>query len=132
MAEIGAGAHGAAEARLVSLVTRSRLPPAEYNAAVQTAAGTRYVDALWRALAKGVEVDGRAFHLDAASWAADLARQNAIQSAGIVLLRVPARRLWTEPDAVLAEITAFLAASIHDREGECHPSTALSPHDHGS
>ena len=41
-------------------------------------------------------------------WQADLLRQNAIQSTGIVLLRIAARRLWTEPDAVISEIRAFL------------------------
>ena len=38
------------------------------------------------------------------------ARQNAIQTAGIGRLRIAARRLWTEPEAVLAEIAAFLGA----------------------
>jgi very-short-patch-repair endonuclease len=50
----------------------------------------------------------RSFHLDAAAWQADLVRQNAIQSTGVVLLRIPARRLWTEPTAVISEICAFL------------------------
>ena len=80
----------------------------ELNAPVETALGTRYVDALWRHLGKGVEIDGRVFHIGSASWEADLARQNAIQATGIVLLRITARRLWTEPDAVIAEIRAFL------------------------
>jgi very-short-patch-repair endonuclease len=84
----------------------------EFNAAVSTALGTRYVDALWRELGKGVEVDGQAFHLDASAWRADLTRQNAVQTAGIVLLRIAARRLWTEPDAVLAEIAAFLGIDL--------------------
>jgi len=84
------------------------MPLPEMNAPVATRLGRRYVDALWRSLGKGVEVDGQAFHLDAAAWQADLVRQNAIQSEGIVLLRVAARRLWTEPDAVIEEIRAFL------------------------
>jgi len=108
LSEIALGAHSASEGRLVRLLERSHLPRPEYNAAVSTAQGTRYVDALWRALGKGVEVDGRRFHLDPASWAADLARQNAIQTAGIMLLRIPAWRLWREPELVLAEISAFL------------------------
>jgi hypothetical protein len=32
----------------------------------------------------------------------------AIRTEGITLLRIPAIRLWTEPDAVIAEIAAFL------------------------
>ena len=53
-------------------------------------------------------MDGQAWHLSPAAWRADLVRQNAIQSAGVVLLRIAARRLWTEPDAVVSEIAAFL------------------------
>jgi hypothetical protein len=30
--------------------------------------------------------------------------------AGVVLLRIPAYRLWREPAAVIAEIAAFLAS----------------------
>ena len=108
MADLAAGSRSAAEAQLLRLVRRAGMPLPELNAPVTTSIGTRYVDALWRALGKGVEVDGQAFHLDAAAWQADLVRQNAIQSEGIVLLRIAARRLWTEPDAVIAEIRAFL------------------------
>lgn len=107
---IAGGAHSASEARLVRLVARSALPVPEYNATVTTREGPKVVDALWRALGKGVEIDGRSFHLDAAAWSADLRRQNAIQTEGVVLLRIAARRLWTEPGTVLAEIAAFLAA----------------------
>ena len=104
------GAHSASEARLVRMVNRSVLPPPEYNATVETSDGPKVVDALWRALGKGVEIDGRDFHFDAPAWSADLRRQNVIQTAGVVLLRIPARRLWTEPAAVIAEIIAFLAS----------------------
>ena len=108
LADLAMGSRSAAEARLLHLLRRARIPLPEMNAPVTTRLGTRYVDALWRSLGKGVEVDGQAFHLDAAAWQADLVRQNAIQSEGIVLLRIAARRLWTEPDAVIAEIRAFL------------------------
>jgi len=108
IADLAAGSRSAAEAQLLRLVRRAGMPLPEMNAPVATRLGTRYVDALWRSLGKGVEVDGQAFHLDAAAWQADLVRQNAIQSEGIVLLRVAARRLWTEPDAVIEEIRAFL------------------------
>jgi very-short-patch-repair endonuclease len=107
---IAGGAHSASEARLVRLVARSALPTPEYNATVLTRDGPKVVDAVWRSLGKGVEIDGAGFHLDAAAWSADLRRQNAIQTEGIVLLRIAARRLWTEPAAVLAEIAAFLAS----------------------
>lgn len=112
LADIAAGSRSAAEAKLVRLLRSSTLPMPEFNAPVSTSLGTRYVDALWRELGKGVEVDGQAFHLDAGAWRADLTRQNAVQTAGIVLLRIAARRLWTEPEAVLAEIAAFLGIDL--------------------
>jgi len=31
-----------------------------------------------------------------------------------VLLRIPARRLWTEPDLVIAEIRAFLGVPAQE------------------
>lgn len=109
LADLACGSRSAAEAQLLRLLRRAGLPLPEMNAPVTTAFGTRYVDALWRSLGRGVEVDGQAFHLDAAAWQADLIRQNAIQTTGIVLLRIAARRLWAEPDAVVSEIRAFLA-----------------------
>lgn len=108
LAEVAAGSHAASEAQLLRLLRKAGLPLPELNAALATRAGTKYVDALWRSLGKGVEVDGRAYHLGPRQWQADLQRQNAVQSAGVVLLRVAARRLWTEPDAVVREIRIFL------------------------
>lgn len=109
MADLAAGSRAASESRLLRLLRSSGLPMPELNADVRTPLGVFAVDALWRQLGRGVEIDGRAFHFDAGAWAADLTRQNAIQTAGIVLLRIPARRLWTDPAGVLADIRAFLA-----------------------
>lgn len=108
LAESAAGSHAASEAQLVRLLRRSGLPMPEFNAAVKTVSGVRYVDGLWRHLGKGVEVDGQAYHLSPEQWRADLRRQNDVQSAGVVLLRIAARRLWTEPEAVIREIRWFL------------------------
>jgi very-short-patch-repair endonuclease len=108
LADVAQGSHAASEAQLLRLLRRSGLPMPELNAPVITPSGTRYIDALWRDQRKGVEIDGQSYHLGPAEWQADLRRQNAIQTTGIVLLRIPARRLWTEPDAVIAEIRAFL------------------------
>lgn len=110
LVDITAGAHAASEARLVRLLARSGLPRPEYNAAVSTRLGPRFIDALWRELRRGVEIDGARVHADAGAWAADLKRQNAIQLDGVVLLRIAARRLWTEPETVLAEVTELLAS----------------------
>jgi hypothetical protein len=107
--DIAAGAHAASEAQFLMVVHRAGLPLPELNAPVETRDGTKYVDALWRHLGKGVELDGRRFHLDAGAWAADLARQNAIQATGIVLMRVAASRVWRDERALLRELAEFLA-----------------------
>src|SRR4029078_1342508 len=78
LSELAAGSHAASEAQLMRLIRRAELPETELNAALHGAAGVRYVDALWRHLCKGVEVDGQAYHLSPAQWRADLARQNEI------------------------------------------------------
>jgi hypothetical protein len=106
--EVAAGAHAASEAQFLTIVRRAGLPLPELNAPVETREGTKYVDALWRHLAKAVELDGHRFHVDAGAWAADLRRQNAIQATGIVLMRVPASRVWRERDGLLRELAAFL------------------------
>lgn len=41
----------------------------EMNASLATRDGIKVIDALWRSIGKGVEIDGRAYHLDPRSWA---------------------------------------------------------------
>ncbi|MDQ1628634.1 MAG: hypothetical protein QOI54_2378 [Actinomycetota bacterium] len=106
--EIAYDAHAASEARFLRLIRDAGLPLPELNATIVTRGGVRLVDALWRKLARGVEIDGQAYHLSPAAWAADLRRQNDIQTTGITLLRIAAQRLWSEPEVVLAEVIAFL------------------------
>jgi hypothetical protein len=107
--EISHNAHAASEARFVRLVQEAGLPMPEMNASLATRDGIKVIDALWRSIGKGVEIDGRSYHLDPRSWAGDLARQNAVQLAGVVLLRIAAHRLWSDPAGVVQELRAFLA-----------------------
>jgi hypothetical protein len=107
--EIGHNAHAASEARFVRLVQEAGLPMPDMNACLTTQQGVKVIDALWRDLGKGVEIDGRAYHLDPRSWAGDLSRQNAVLLAGVVLLRIAAHRIWSDPAGVVDELRAFLA-----------------------
>ncbi|WP_029434281.1 DUF559 domain-containing protein [Blastococcus sp. URHD0036] len=75
----------------------------------QTPAGAYFVDALWRAQGVVVEADGAAFHLSAEDWARDLVRQNALQAAGLLLLRYLVRRLRSSPVECGREIAATLS-----------------------
>ena len=106
--ETSAGAHAASEAQFLQIVRGAGLPLPELNAPVATREGTKYVDALWRHLNKGVELDGHRYHLDPAAWAADLVRQNAIQAIGVILMRIAAGLLWSDQPRVVRELTAFL------------------------
>ena len=108
LAEVGTGVRSAGEGLFLRLVRSAGLPEPELNAPVLTAAGTVYLDALWRRQRVGAEIDGRGYHLGASAWARDLARQNRIMALGITLLRFPVRRLHTDPDEVIAELRAVL------------------------
>lgn len=106
--EVGRGARSAAEAEFFGLIRRAGLPEPELNADVRVP-GRRYVvDALWRDVGVIVEIDGMAWHLDGTRWQSDLERQNALHSAGYIVLRFPPARLRNDPDGVVAEVRAVL------------------------
>lgn len=108
LAEVGTGVRSAGEGLFLRLVRQAKLPEPELNAPVRTAAGTLYLDALWRRQRVAVEIDGRGYHLGAAAWARDLARQNRIMALGITLLRFPVRRLHTDPGGAIDELRALV------------------------
>lgn len=93
IADARRGMRSVGESDLRRVVLQAGLPEPEWNAPVETAAGTYYVDALWRHRRVAAEADGLAYHLSAKDWAPDLRRQNAIHGAGVMLLRFPVRRL---------------------------------------
>lgn len=106
--EIKLGAQSAGEAEFVRLVQRSGVSVPEFNARIDTAQGSFFLDALWREQGIGVEIDGAAWHLGVLSWERDLRRQNLIHVAGVTLLRFPVRRLRDDPEGVINEIRAAL------------------------
>jgi hypothetical protein len=103
------GMRSVGESDLRRMVVAAGLPEPEWNAEVLTPAGRFFVDALWRARGVGAEADGAAFHLSAEDWARDLVRQNAIQGAGVFLLRFPVRRLRSAPADCGAELRPLVA-----------------------
>lgn len=58
-----------------------------------------------------MELDGKAFHLAAADWERDLARQNELMMPGRIVLRFTWRMLTGEPDRVAAQMRQALAAT---------------------
>lgn len=102
------GVRSVGEAELRRVVVAAGLPEPEWNALVETPAGSFRLDAYWRAQRVGAEADGMAYHLSAADWQGDLVRQNAVMGAGVRLLRFPVLRLRRDGDRCGAEIDAAL------------------------
>ena len=96
------------ESDLRRVVTAAGLPEPEWNAPVDTPAGRFFVDALWRDRGVVAEADGRAWHLGADDWAADLVRQNALHGVGLVVLRFPVRRLRVDGPACGREMAQLI------------------------
>lgn len=90
----------------LALCRRARLPLPETNAIVQS----YEVDAVWREQRLVVELDSRAHHLNPTAFERDRVRDIELQLAGYRVLRITWRRLNEEPERVVAELTAFLAA----------------------
>jgi very-short-patch-repair endonuclease len=109
VADAGRGMRSVGESDLRRVVVASGLPEPEWNAEVLTSAGRFFVDALWRERGVAAEADGAAFHLSAEDWSRDLIRQNAIQGAGVLLMRFPVRRLRSAPLECGAELRPLVA-----------------------
>jgi very-short-patch-repair endonuclease len=97
------------EADLKRALHMAGVPEPEWGAAIETPAGTYFVDAYWRRRRVAVEADGAAFHLSARDWSADLRRQNAIQGVGVTLFRYPVTRLRADPLSCGLEIATYVA-----------------------
>jgi very-short-patch-repair endonuclease len=109
VADARRGMRSVGESDLRRVIIRAGLPEPEWNAPVETAIGTFFVDALWRKRRVAAEADGMAYHLSARDWSADLRRQNALHGVGLVLLRFPVQRLRYDEDACGEEIGRLVA-----------------------
>ncbi|HSM35638.1 MAG TPA: DUF559 domain-containing protein [Longimicrobiales bacterium] len=94
-----------AEARLLTLVRRARLPDPEANVRVADVE----VDFLWRAARLVIEVDGFAFHSSARAFERDRRRDATLTAAGFRVLRTTWRQIVGEPEALLVRVAQALA-----------------------
>jgi hypothetical protein len=109
--EVADGVRSSAEGDLRTLIKRERLPEPMYNP--RLFAGDSFIgtpDAWWPDAGVAGEVDSRAWHLSPQDWERTLARDARMSAHGIVVVRLPPRRLRTEPGLVAAEIRAALEA----------------------
>ena len=63
-----------------------------------------------------IEVDGRAFHSDRRSFERDRVRQNMLVIEGWVVLRFTWERIVSDPDGVIAEVSATCESRNHQPE----------------
>jgi very-short-patch-repair endonuclease len=108
----------AAEARLLTLIRRARLPMPEVNAWLPLPEGGGYrPDFLWRGHALIVEVDGRTHHSRRSAFERDRRRDRRLARLGYETRRYTAREVYTSPHEVTSELTIFLT----------QPSVTLRP-----
>lgn len=104
-----AGSHAESEARAARLLRCAGVSGWEPNAAVHDADGlVGYADFLFRDAWLVVEVDGRAWHSDAAQFQRDRSRQNRLVNAGYRVLRFTWEDLISRPEAVVEAIQRLI------------------------
>jgi hypothetical protein len=108
LSEARRGMRSVGESDLRRAVLLAGLPEPEWGAAIETPAGTYFLDAYWKKHRVGAEADGAEFHLSADDWSRDLRRQNAIQGTGVTLFRFPVPRLRSEPMSCGLELAGVL------------------------
>lgn len=103
LAEVGAGAASAPEARAATVLRRAGVPAFEQNAEIRLPNGQRYVaDFLWRDLRAILEIDSIEYHLGPAQWRATMDRHLILTTLGYSVIHRP-------PSALRAEV-AFACA----------------------
>lgn len=104
------GAAMAAERRLLSLVRASSLSGWVANFGVDVSGRRVVIDLAFPATKIAIEVDGFAYHSDVAAFRSDRVRQNALVTAGWLVLRFTWYDLVERPDSVVAEISAAVTS----------------------
>ena len=90
---------------LLELLRRGNLPIPEVNARL----GRYRVDFLWRAEKVVLELDGYDYHRGRFAFERDRRRDAEHQLAGFTVIRITARQLAREPEAVLVQLATALA-----------------------
>jgi hypothetical protein len=125
--EIGAGIRSIAEAQLKYLLDRSDLERPMYNADLFTLDGVFLgrPDAWFGRAGVAGEVDSREYHLAAKDYAGTTQRHNRMEAAGIHVLHWLPSAIKAEPQRVIADLRAAIAAG---NQRPALPIRAISPH----
>jgi hypothetical protein len=111
LAEVADGVRSVAEADLLRLIRRARLPVPLLNPRLY--ANGKFLaspDAWWPDAGVAVEVDSRQWHLSPAEWEQTMARHARMSSHGIIVLHYSPSQIRSAGEQVAAEIRAALAA----------------------
>jgi very-short-patch-repair endonuclease len=95
-----------AELRILRLIRAAALPRPQRNARI----GRWEVDLLWPEARLVVEVDSYAFHSSRRAFERDRRKQTELQGLGFEVLRFTWRQITRQPEWVVAQIAARLAA----------------------
>lgn len=95
-----------AEARLLDLIRKARMPAPETNVRI----GGYEVDFLWRDTKLVVEVDGFAYHSTREAFERDRRKDADLQALGLRTARVTYRQIAAEPEATIAHLSSMRAA----------------------
>jgi hypothetical protein len=98
------------EARFAAVLDAHGVPAPRRNADIAVRGRFFNVDCLWRAQRVIVELDGRAVHGTARAFESDRHRDRLLLVDGWRITRVTWAQLRDEPDAVVDDLTALLAA----------------------
>jgi hypothetical protein len=112
LAEVAEGVRSTAEADLVRLIRRHRLPMPMLNPRLFI--GGEFLampDAWWPQAGVAVEVDSREWHLSPAEWEQTMARHARMSTHGIIVLHYPPSRIRAAGREVAAEIRSALDAA---------------------
>jgi len=108
----GSGARSAAERLAVQLLRRAGITDWSLNVEIHDERGLIGVgDVVFRKHRLVVEIDGRAYHSDPASFQRDRERQNRLVAAGWTVLRFTWHDLTHRPGYVVATVQAMLTRS---------------------
>lgn len=103
------------------------LPRSRRQAAARTASGAVYRDALYDEVAVAVELDGFAWHGDAAARSRDMSRDLESAADGVLTLRLGWRHVWDEPCLTAGRVARVLRErGWRGRPRRCRQGCVLS------
>jgi hypothetical protein len=111
LAEVRDGIRSAPEGDLRILLKQGRVPMPVFNARLY--AGTTLIavaDAWWADAGVVAEVDSREYHYSAEDWQRTMRRHDRLVAHGVLLLHFTPKQIRGQPEEVVAQIRAALAA----------------------